>query len=156
MEEIEGQYPILLGQPLVPQEQEFLDESSIGKKIYVIAYNNDHHMKFSGNLESIDPISRLITLNSCKSLNPDGTVLRELPPQTSWSDPSREFGYQFPTDIFGPGYTFRASRTSIPSLYELTYRYIARYTPGFNENPVIHAGKTKRRKKNKKSKKSKK
>ena len=166
MEAIEGQYPISLGQPLVPSEQEFLDESSIGKKIYVIAYNNDHHIKFSGTLESIDPTNRLITLHSCQSLNPDGTVLRELPPQTSWSDPSRVFGYQFPTDLFGYGYTFRASRTSIPTLYELAYRYISKGTPGFSENPVIYGptmvsraadiGGTKRKRKRKKSKKSKK
>lgn len=153
---VSREYPFLLGQPLVEPAGpvEFLGDEDIGKTIYVIAYNDTQYIKFSGTLESYDSTTRSIRLNPCRSLNADGTVLSELPPQTSFSDPTRVFGYEFPTHMFA-GFKFRASRTSIPTLYALSFKKIVAQDPSFHENPVVRGGKSKRKRKAKKSKKNK-
>ena len=152
-ETVKTEYPFLLGQPLaVPQGPvEFLSDNDIGKNIFVIAYNATTYIKFRGTVERYDSTSRSIVLNPCRSLNADGTDLDVLPGLTSFSEPGRLFGYEFPTQIFGLGYQFRASRTSVSSLYNLAFRSIVARSPSFYEDPVV-GGKSKKSKRKSKKK----
>jgi len=59
---------------------------------------------------------------------------------------------EFPTNTFGHGFTFRASRTGIPSLYALTYVNISARDPKFHDDPVVPKGGKSKRKSRRKRK----
>jgi len=157
-ETVKTEYPFLLGQPLaIPQGPvEFLSDDDIGKNIFVIAYNATTYIKFRGTLESYDSTNRSIVLNPCRSLTADGRDLDLLPGLTSFSEPGRLFGHTFPTHIFGHGYQFRASRTTVSSLYNLVFRSIVASNPSFHDDPVVPKGGKSKRKSRRKRKTKKK
>lgn len=141
-------YPFLLGQSLTEGVQEFLTDEDLGKPLYVIMFKPDKVITFRGTLESYNYESRSVVLRPCTIVNPDGTTT-VLPDKNSFNG---GIGHQFPTMDYGHGYTFRAARATVPSLYNLAFTAAARNDPSFHDDPVVPMGGKRKSRKSRKRK----